>query len=265
MLRPGESRDVMERDDTIRRLLAPWARADALEIERKAVYRFHARSCTHYRRGRVFLAGDAAHVTPPFTGQGLVGGLRDAANLAWKLAWVVYGRADARILDSYDQERRPHARRMIALATVMGRAIMPRSRIAAVLIHGAMKVARRLPIAHRYLEELGLKPAPRFTLCVGRRRGVLPQRRVRNPDGALVRSDDVIGPGLALVSDVALCLAPDTRRRWRALGGTSLRQRNVLARRGWCAIVRPDRAILHEGPASDADRIVREAIALLAG
>ena len=82
-----------------------------MTIERRAVYRFHARIAKAFCKARVFLAGDAAHVTPPFVGQGLVAGLRDAANLSWKIAWVVQGRAAPKILDSYDEERRPTPRR----------------------------------------------------------------------------------------------------------------------------------------------------------
>ena len=84
---------------------------EEITIERTAVYRFHARIVDRFSRGRVFLVGDAAHITPPFAGQGLVAGLRDVANLCWKLASVVQGRAAASILDSYDTERRPHFKR----------------------------------------------------------------------------------------------------------------------------------------------------------
>ena len=109
MLRPGRA----ARGDGAAGVGAPAARAlvrrRRIRIERTAVYRFHAREAKSFSKGRCFLAGDAAHVTPPFAGQGLVAGLRDVANLAWKLAWVVRGQADERILDSYDAERRPHA------------------------------------------------------------------------------------------------------------------------------------------------------------
>ena len=89
----------MENDATVASLLAPWGRASQMGIERKAVYRFHARTADAFSKGRVFLAGDAAHITPPFAGQGLVAGLRDAANLSWKIAWVLHGRASPEILD----------------------------------------------------------------------------------------------------------------------------------------------------------------------
>ncbi len=295
MLRAGEAREDMERDETIVRLLAPWADARELTIERKAVYRFHARSCDRYSRGRVFLAGDAAHVTPPFVGQGLVSGLRDAANLAWKLAWVVQHRAHPSILESYDQERRPHAVKMIALAKLMGQLVMPRTAAAAALIHGALKVVRRAPGIGAYVEGLEVKPKARFDrglFVKGRwptlRGGVMPQVRVRTEQGGITRSDDVLGPAMALVgfgADVAAHLRADTRQRWAELGGSAVsiasehdgRPRSQdacvaledavparLARRGWCAVVRPDRTVLHDGPAVEAESIVSEAIALIA-
>ena len=93
----------------------------------------------------MFLAGDAAHITPPFVGQGLVAGMRDAANLSWKLPWVIHGRAAPQILDSYDQERSPHAKAMINLAKFMGRLVMPRSASVAMLTHGLMRLARLKP------------------------------------------------------------------------------------------------------------------------
>ena len=142
-----------------------------MTITRKAVYRFHARTCERFSVGRVFLVGDAAHVTPPFVGQGLVAGLRDAANLSWKLAWVVRGASASGILDSYDTERRPHAKAMIDLARFMGHLIMPRSRIKACLVHGTVRALRVLPYFRAYFDDLRIKPQNRF--C----RGALYSRR----------------------------------------------------------------------------------------
>jgi 3-(3-hydroxy-phenyl)propionate hydroxylase len=272
MLKPGETAEQMERDSTIAELLRPWVGAGAVQIERKAVYRFHARACRRFSKGRVFLAGDAAHITPPFVGQGLVAGLRDAANLAWKLAWVVRGQASERILDTYDQERRPHATKMIALARRMGQLIMPRDHVRAVLVHGAMALVRRIPPVRRLVDELGIKPKNAFARGllvpggVGARRGSwLPQSVVRSNAGAVALSDDLLGRGLALVGlgvEPARWLSEPARRRWSNAGGCSV----VLDGRadpGWCLVVRPDRAVMHDGPAEEAERLVRESLALL--
>jgi 3-(3-hydroxy-phenyl)propionate hydroxylase len=281
-LSPGETREEMLKDETIQRLLAPWAVGAELKIERKAVYRFHARSCERYSRGRVFLVGDAAHITPPFIGQGLVSGLRDAANLAWKLAWVVRGRARDSILESYDQERRPHATKMIELAQLMGQLVMPRNAALAVLVHGALKLVRSVPGLREHVDELGLKPKPQFKkgLFVKgrgklRRGGMLGQVRARTESGDVRLSDDLLGPALTLVglgAEVDAQLSPETRRRWASHGGMTLQLEPEVFEdaatiealpRGWCAVVRPDRTILHDGPASQANRVAREALALL--
>lgn len=294
MLQPGETREEMEQDETIARLLAPWAQAGELKIERKAVYRFHARSCDRYSKGRVFLVGDAAHITPPFVGQGLVAGLRDAANLAWKLAFVVKGQAAPKVLDTYDQERRPHATKMIALAKLMGGLVMPGNRFKAILVHGVMALLRRIPMLRAFFDELGVKPKNEFReglFAHGRghlRRGAqLPQGLVRTAAGDIVLSDDALGAGLSLVGfglPVERMVDDATLRRWQRQGGTTLQfcQRGERVHRGpnafedldnrlvpggapygWCAVVRPDRTILHDGPIADAPRIVQESLALL--
>ncbi len=92
---PGESADDLLRDDRIGALLAPFVNGADVEIERKTVYAFHARVADRWRNGRIFLAGDAAHMMPPFAGQGMNGGMKDAVNLSWKLAAVLAGNAPA--------------------------------------------------------------------------------------------------------------------------------------------------------------------------
>jgi 3-(3-hydroxy-phenyl)propionate hydroxylase len=96
---------------------------DTARLVRSAVYRFHAVVAPEMRKGNVFLAGDSAHQTPPFAGQGLNSGMRDALNLAWKLSFISRGLAHEKILDTYTQERAPHVRSTIAHAVDMGRLI----------------------------------------------------------------------------------------------------------------------------------------------
>ncbi len=121
-LQDGESPEVVD-DEMVRDLLSPWVGPDDVEVVRAVVYRFHATVAETMRAGRVLLAGDAAHQMPPFLGQGLCAGLRDAANLCWKLAAVQSGRADSSLLDSYDVERRPHAAAVVAHAVDAGRLV----------------------------------------------------------------------------------------------------------------------------------------------
>lgn len=123
MLKPGEVPETMLADATIRDLVAPWKCADRMQVERKAIYRFHGLVAEKWRDRRVLLAGDAAHQMPPFAGQGMCSGIRDAANLAWKLAAVVLGGARESILDTYQVEREPHVRAIIETAIAMGKVV----------------------------------------------------------------------------------------------------------------------------------------------
>lgn len=123
MLKDDESPEQMSTAEAITKLLEPWDVDGAVEIERTAVYRFNAKVAKDWRVGRVFLAGDAAHLTPPFAGQGLCAGLRDAVNLAWKLTECINHSAPDALLDTYQDERKPHARGFIEFAVAMGRTV----------------------------------------------------------------------------------------------------------------------------------------------
>jgi 3-(3-hydroxy-phenyl)propionate hydroxylase len=120
MLNPNEEPDVWE-------LLARWITPDDAQLWRAASYRFHALVARAWRRGRVFLAGDAAHQQPPFTGQGMCQGIRDAANLSWKLHHVLAGKAKERLLDTYEIERAAHAKRLISIVKDIGAVICERN------------------------------------------------------------------------------------------------------------------------------------------
>lgn len=296
MLQPGETREEMENPENIARLIAPWVDPRELKIERKAVYRFHARCCNSFSKGRVFLVGDAAHITPPFVGQGLVAGLRDVANLAWKLAWVLRGQASASILGSYDQERRPHAKAMIDMAKLMGRLVMPRSKLGAFLTHGLMRLLALTPATRKYFEDLEIKPKNRFRQGLFKphrrgdrlvRGGLFPQAWVRNAQGRIHLSDDALGDRLTLVGfgiDPMAQLSPAQVSSWLSMGGGFLQvvpcgQRPTgntttvedlnhgllpLAAKGTLVAIRPDRHIMHHAPAEDASDLLAACRELLA-
>jgi len=120
MLNPNEEPDVWE-------LLARWITPDDAQLWRAATYRFHALVAREWRRSRVFLAGDAAHQQPPFTGQGMCQGIRDAANLSWKLHYVLAGKAKERLLATYEAERGAHAKRLISIVKDIGKVICERN------------------------------------------------------------------------------------------------------------------------------------------
>lgn len=131
MLLPGENDAAMMQPEPVKALLAPWVRDTPHRIVRAATYRFHGLLAERWQEGRIFLAGDAAHQTPPFFGQGMCHGVRDVANLAWKFAAVAQGRADATLLDTYQIERAPHVRAVIDAAIAAGRYICERDPAAA--------------------------------------------------------------------------------------------------------------------------------------
>lgn len=134
-----------------------------LNIVRARVYTHHSRIAGSFRHGRVFLAGDAAHLMPVWQGQGWNSGQRDATNLAWKLGAVITGRCDDRLLDTYDAERHDHAKAMIDLSTAFGRVVKPTNR----LVAGARDIAaaglNSLPAVRDYFAQMRYKPMPRYT------------------------------------------------------------------------------------------------------
>ena len=294
MLQPNESREEMEAPEKVAELLQPWIEHKDLNIERQAVYRFHARCCDRFQNDRIFLVGDAAHITPPFVGQGLVAGLRDAANLSWKLSWALRHGADESILQSYDQERRPHAKQMINLAKLMGKLVMPRSRLSAIAIHGVMKIIRLIPGLGSYFEDLEVKPANSFRrgLFLGGknhkrlvRGGQFPQDTVRS-QGKICLSDEVLGDQLTLVGigiNPASVLDEMTTLAWSRAGGqlVHLGMRGEPAKGatrfaeiigndlaldvpgGWLVVVRPDRVIMHDGAPDHAVNLVRESLGMI--
>jgi 3-(3-hydroxy-phenyl)propionate hydroxylase len=126
MLLAGDSLSSEFPDEELWPLLARWIQPGDARLWRAAAYRFHGLVARQWRLGRTLLAGDAVHMTPPFMAQGMVSGMRDAHNLAWKLQRVIAGRSPASLLDSYMQERQPHVKQTILTAMELGRIICER-------------------------------------------------------------------------------------------------------------------------------------------
>lgn len=252
-----ESADDYATLPALRPLIAPWTRnvVDAeLQVIRVAEYTFRAQLADQWQRGNIFLLGDAAHLTPPFIGQGMGAGLRDAMNLAWKVAGVHRGDLPPGALDSYQAERRPHARHMILMARNIGRAMTSGGRI------GALARALVLPRLHVVR---GLRAKLTDSQTPSLRSSSLVRRtlRTRGVAGALcpnalleanTRLDDELGYGFGLITSVPL--TPSQRQMVTVRGA-----RPVLAGAGselgrWldrhrvaAAVVRPDRTVLAAG------------------
>ncbi len=229
-LNPGDDPATIGTPEAVWPMVARWITPADARLERTAVYTFHSTITRQWRRGRVFLAGDAAHQTPPFMGQGMCAGLRDAANLGWKLAAVCAGAGGA-LLDSYQTERLPHVRAYIELTMQMGRLI---NETAAAIDNPNVSVADGGPQA---LSQIRPRLGP--GLGHGPHRGeMFPQPCIT---GQPLR-DDRLGPGWALVVDgdapdigsarVAVEAGPDAiTRAW-------MRDRGAVA-----ALLRPDRYV----------------------
>ena len=162
MLFDGEDAATAETEAFARELLAGAGPDRDEPLRRVQVYTFHARIAERWREGRVLLAGDAAHLTPPFAGQGMNSGLRDAHNLAWKLAEALLADSADELLDSYQAERKAHAWSMIRLAEGLGQIMMPTSPLQGTLVRGAFHAISIWPPARDYVAQMRYKPKPSF-------------------------------------------------------------------------------------------------------
>ncbi len=265
-LMPGETDADMLAPEKIAHLLATHDAHPGATIRRKVVYRFHARVADRWSRGRVFLAGDAAHLTPPFAGQGMNSGLRDAQNLAWKLACVLQGQAGPGLLESYALERRDHMWAMIRLALRMGQVMAPRGPRAGWAIRAAFTVLRLWPPASDYVLQMKYKPKPRFTRgfllsagsaapeLVGR---LFPQPRVRNAEGDEVLLDTLLGPGFCLLArtDDPAPFARLTHPVWDRLGAARVTIGPPFS--DVIVLLRPDRHVAAAFTAAQAEAVAQ--------
>lgn len=269
-LKPGEDPQQVVEPDQTWKLLARWLGPEDGELWRQASYRFHALVADRWRAGRVFVAGDAAHQQPPFLGQGMCQGVRDAANLCWKLASVIKGEvrgaaADA-LLDSYDAERKRHVRELTGRIKGIGSVI------------GERDIAKARERDVRMLAECGgvVRDMPRQDVIPGLQAGLLsplphaangtlfPQPWIASDIGP-VRFDALAGNGWWLVLDPDFDIGTVDARAAKIPGlavlrlGDSLRETEGVAaawfRRHACgaALVRPDRYVY--GVAADAGEL----------
>lgn len=263
MIRPGENPQDFLDDNRIAALLASWVSPGDVLIDRKAVYRFHGLVAKEWRRGRVLLAGDAAHQTPPFAGQGMCSGVRDAVNIAWKLGHVLRGEAGEGILETYQTEREPHVRAFTESAIAMGRVVCTADPEMAAQ-RDAVMLAQRAQ-GQQPVPPPDPSPGPGVFMSSAARAGsIFPQPMVGGK-----RLDDVLGPGAWLIVRRTLDvegLAASILPRVEALDGPTLAPFGAGLSawlddaRADAVIVRPDRYVFGTGPARDLVRAYGDAL-----
>jgi 3-(3-hydroxy-phenyl)propionate hydroxylase len=229
-------------DTVLRELLAPrYGRTPLPTVLRSAIYLHHSRTADRFSDRRVFLIGDAAHLQPPFFGQGMNSGIRDATNLSWKLALVLAGHASDAMLASYDAERREHAQTMVSFATRIGQMYTPKNMVTERSRDLVFRGVQRIPGARDYILQMKYKPMPRYVdgvivpyagpnadAAVGR---MFIQPWVETTDGRRAMLDDELGLSFAVIGihvDPAAVLGAEAAAWWRELGARFV---HVLAQR----------------------------------
>ena len=208
MLMPGDDPATITHPDNVWRLIRRWVTPADAVLERGALYTFHSLIATRWRDRRLLIAGDSAHQTPPFLGQGMCAGIRDSANLGWKLARVLEGRAPATLLDTYQSERSAHVRHFIELAVTLGDLIQTTDPAVAATRDEGFEAGGTMALVN-------LSPALGAGLHTGQTPGGELLAQARLPDGRL--ADDVIGASFAAIGDLSLA-SPSARATLERIG-----------------------------------------------
>lgn len=229
-LRGFEKKEDFESREALWKLLQPFGVSEEnVEILQHAFYTHHILMAERWRNKRVFLIGDAAHMMPPWAGQGMQSGIRDAHNIAWKLREVLAGRMTEGLLDDYQKEREPHVREMTKLAQTLGFFIEEGNPVKVALRNNLLPVLQRLPKIGPVIREFRFKPQPLVKAgllaqppargsAIGR---MIPQPTVSRTNGERLRLDDALGDGFAVVgidADPSAHMSPDEQAKWRELG-----------------------------------------------
>ncbi len=253
LLMPGQTKEDMEDAATVRRLLAPYVDVDKVEVLRQLVYTFNALVAERWRDGRVLLAGDAAHMTPQFMGQGMSSGVRDAHNLAWKFEAVLRKGADPKLIDTYESERKPHAKEMIDISVKMKDFVSLANPVLAGVRNLVVRTLLATPKVGDYFREARFKPPP--TYPNGAYFGLRRKRR-NSAEGRPFRSRRC-----APTTDVGRCSTTSSARISRSSAMPATRARvstPTVSRNSW----RSASGSLRSIPSADARKAAPSAAAL---
>jgi 3-(3-hydroxy-phenyl)propionate hydroxylase len=275
-LNPGEQAEDMVKTEVIQALIDPWTPRGTYSIRRAAVYQFHAATADTWQVGRVLIAGDAAHQTPPFLGQGMNTGMRDVINLAWKLPLVLNGTCDASLLETYQSERDVHAHDMVCWAVAIGQLMEHLADVEA-----AQRLGQPAPEAADNLAASGYgqgrdQPPIRAGVVLidqvnndGETGYLFRQPIVEAPDRAETKLDDLLGNGFALVAQktAALALSEESAALVKRLNVRLVSTAELHVKRGKLSpavlagaavLVRPDRLVFgHTTESLDVDQLLK--------
>jgi 3-(3-hydroxy-phenyl)propionate hydroxylase len=253
----GETAADFESIESLQPLIGAWVEGiacDRLELVRVAEYHFRAQLADRWRDRNVFLLGDAAHLTPPFIGQGMGAGVRDSMNLSWKIAGVLSGDLPEPMLDTYEVERKPHARAMIQLAKLVGVSMTQGGKTGDLLRKAIAPRLHWVPGLRDRLLDGETPPLRRSALVEGRR----PRRSLNGrlcPNALLAdgtRYDDVTRGGFVLVTGVPLSPRPRAVLEDRGTQVLEVKPGSALFQwltdgKAAAALVRPDFTVLRSG------------------
>ena len=230
MVMPGETQEELSQPDNIAKLLSKvLPTTDGIEVIRQRVYTHNARIADRFRVDRILLAGDAAHIMPVWQGQGYNSGMRDAFNLAWKVALVVQGKVTPELLDSYQVERKDHAKAMIDLSVMAGHVLAPPKKWHGMLRDGIAYALNYIKPIKQYLLEMRFKPMPKYhdgALLVSNNANspigkMFIQPQVQLESGETVLLDEVLENNFTIIAwgvDPKWGLSEATVKKWQALG-----------------------------------------------
>ena len=230
MVMPGETQEELSKPENIAKLLSKvLPTTDGIEVIRQRVYTHNARIADKFRVDRILLAGDAAHIMPVWQGQGYNSGMRDAFNLAWKVALVVQGKAGANLLDTYQIERKDHAQAMINLSVMAGHVLAPPKKWHGFVRDGIAYALNYIKPIKQYLLEMRFKPMPKYSdgaLVQDTRKDspvgkMFIQPNIQLENGQTVLLDEVLGNDFAVIAwgvDPKWGINEANMKKWQSLG-----------------------------------------------